>query len=192
MAESRGRDGAGASVLVPAGGKEAVTAEVRLLALAEAAHSAPDEGMDRGEVEVSILARAEVKRDILDAARHLASVEEAGPVKAEAQVLVPVEVGECALVAARNLTSAGDVDSAPAPERVEVPALVRAEVGEWTPAAGQAKIKMDQAEVRTQVAVRALALAGRVVGSVPTDVRMLTCLLRSSRNRKFHQKRRRV
>jgi len=60
--QNRGRDGAGVAVLVPAGGQEAATAEVRDLASAGQGNLAPGEGMDPGEVEVSILARAEVKR----------------------------------------------------------------------------------------------------------------------------------
>jgi len=170
--QSRGRDGAGVAVLVPTGGQEAVTAEVRDLASAGQAELAPGEGMDPGEVEVSILARAEVKRGILVAARHLALVEEAGLVRVEARVLA----------AAWNLASAADVDSAPVPDRTEARTLVEA--------GGQ--VKMDQAEVRDLVAVRARALAGRVAGSARTDAPMSTCPARPSRNRKFRQKRRRV
>ncbi|MBL7186508.1 MAG: hypothetical protein ISS70_09290 [Phycisphaerae bacterium] len=98
-------------------------------------------------------------------------------------------------MAVRTLASAAEVDSAPAPDRVEARDLARAEVEVWTPAEGQVKSKMDQVEVVGRVAVRASdpvegqskmdqievrdlaavpvwALAGRVAGSVPTDVRM--------------------
>ena len=124
--QSRGRDGAGGAVLVPAGGEEAVTAEVRALASAEAARSVPAEGKGRDEAEVSILARAEVRAGNLAAARHLALVAAADPVRAGARVLVPVEVGQCALAAARDLASAADVDSAPAQDRIEARTLAPA------------------------------------------------------------------
>ena len=194
--QSRGRDRAEVAVSAPAGGKEAVTVEVRDLAPASQADLAPDESVDFDAVEARILVRAEVKGCILVAARHLALVKEADLVEVWARVLVRAEVKGCILAAAQNLASAVDVDLAPAPDRVEGRILVKA----------GSQVKMEWVEVRDLVAVRVRALAvdmdsvpaldrvsvrdldpvkGRVAGSISTDVRMSTCLLRSNRNRKF-------
>jgi hypothetical protein len=150
------------AVLVPVGDREAVTTEVRDIVPASQADLAPDESMDCDEVEVPILVRVEVKRGISVAARHLALIEAAGPVRAEAQVLAPVEVEECILDVARNLASVADVDSAPALDMAKVLPLA--------PVGGQ--VKTDQAEVRDQVAGRALALAVDV-DSAPVAARTL-------------------
>jgi len=71
--------------------------------------------------------------------------------------------------------------------------------GERQSRANQAEVRgrvaiqaLDGAEVRDRAAVLAWVSAGRVAGSVPTDVLMLTRPRRPSRNRKFHQKKRRV
>ena len=85
-------------------------------------------------------------------------------------------------------------------------AEVRGQVAVQALDLGEGQSKVNQAEVRDRLAVQALdgagvrdlaagrarALAGRVAGSVPTDALMLTRPRRPSRNRKFHQKRRRV
>ena len=223
--QSRGRDGAEALVLAPAGDEEAVTAEVWVLASAGQVDLAPEEDRDSDEVDGKVPDRAEVRGGNLAAARLLNSVEETDPVRAEVRDLAPAEVGQCDLAAARHLASVADVDLAPVPDRTEVrtlgeaggqvkmdqvevrdrltvralasaadvdSALVpdRTEVRTLAEAGDQ--VKMVQAEVRDRAAVLAWALADRVAGSVPTDVRMLTCPARSSRNRKFHQKRHRV
>jgi hypothetical protein len=80
--QSRGGNGAWVAVLVPAGGREAFTAEARALASAGQVDLAPEEDRDPSEADGKVPDRAEVKRGILLAARNLALVEEAGPVRA--------------------------------------------------------------------------------------------------------------
>jgi hypothetical protein len=198
--QSRSKDVAEVAVWVPAGGREAVTAEVRDIASADQAALAPDGGVVQGEVPV--LVRAEVPRGISVAARHPALGEEANPVRAEARVSVPVGVEECILDAPRDIASAADVDSAPAPSTVEVrvlglaaevdsaPVPKRAEGRVLDPAGSQ--IKRDQAEVVGRVAVRVLALAGRVadLAPVPDRVEVQASLAQVHRPRQCHPKRR--
>ena len=101
--QSRGRDGAAVAVLVPAGGLEAVTAEIRALASAGKAKLAPKEDGDPDGADGKVPVRAEVKGGSFAAARRLDSVEEAGPVRAEVGDLAPAEIGQCDLAAARHL-----------------------------------------------------------------------------------------
>lgn len=214
--QSRGRDVAEVAVLVLAGGRKAVvTAEVRVLASADQAALVPEGGMVRDEAPVLARAEVArgisvaawhpalaeeaspvraaardsvpvgVGRCVLDAARHLALAAEVdsapAPSTVEVRALDPVGsqikkrlVEVVGQVAVQVLTSAADVDLAPVPKRVEARALDA--VG------GQ--VKMDQVEVR--VAVRILALAGRVVDSAPVldGVEAQTSLVQVHRQRR--------
>lgn len=100
----RDRDGAGALASVPAGDEQATTAEVRDLASAGQAVSAPEDG--RG------LSAADGKIPV----RPSDPVQEAGSAKAENPDMASAEVGQCDLDGARNSASVEDVDSAQAPD----------------------------------------------------------------------------
>ena len=151
----------------------------------------------RAEFEVWTLAGGQVKSkmDQIEVAGRVAA-RVSDSVEGKSKMNQAEVVGRVSVRVSDQVEGQNKMDQAVVVDRVVIRAL---DPGEGQSKANQAEVRdqvavqdLDGAEVRDRAAALAWASADRVAGSVLTDVRMLTCLARPSRSRKFHQKRHRV